>query len=117
VGGNRFTDSLRALREGGRLVVVGFSAGSIPEVRVNRLLLNNLEVIGAGWGAYTLTKPDVTRDLGSKLATLIQTGFVRPIIGARFALERTAEALDLIDRRASVGKVILDVDGIARPRV
>src|SRR5690348_209685 len=43
VGGDRFTDSLRSLREGGRLVVVGFTAGSIPEVRVNRLLLNNVD--------------------------------------------------------------------------
>ena len=51
VGGDRFTDSLRSLRENGRVVVVGFTAGSIPEVKVNRLLLNNTEVIGAGWGA------------------------------------------------------------------
>ena len=52
VGGDRFTDSLRSLREGGRVVVVGFTGGSIPEVRVNRLLLNNTEVVGAGWGAF-----------------------------------------------------------------
>ena len=52
VGGDRFTDSLRSLREGGRLVVVGFAGGGIPEVKVNRLLLNNIEVVGAGWGAY-----------------------------------------------------------------
>ena len=51
VGGDRFTDSLRSLREGGRVVVVGFTGGSIPEVRVNRLLLGNTEVVGAGWGA------------------------------------------------------------------
>ena len=56
VGGDRFTDSLRSLREGGRVVVVGFTGGSIPEVRVNRLLLNNTEVIGAGWGAYVMTQ-------------------------------------------------------------
>src|SRR3954471_9304173 len=49
VGGDRFTDSLRSLKEGGRVVVVGFTGGSIPEVKVNRLLLNNTEVIGAGW--------------------------------------------------------------------
>ena len=59
VGGDRFTDSLRSLREGGRVVVVGFTGGSIPEVRVNRLLLNNTEVVGAGWGAGVMTKPDV----------------------------------------------------------
>ena len=44
VGGDRFTDSLRSLREGGRVVVVGFTGGSIPEVKVNRLLLGNTEV-------------------------------------------------------------------------
>ena len=49
VGGERFTDSLRSLREDGRVVVVGFTGGSIPEVRVNRLLLGNTEVVGAGW--------------------------------------------------------------------
>ena len=50
VGGDRFLDSLRSLGEGGRLVVVGFTGGSIPEVKVNRLLLNNTEVVGRGLG-------------------------------------------------------------------
>jgi NADPH2:quinone reductase len=50
VGGDRFTDSIRSLREGGRVVVVGFTGGSIPEVKVNRLLLGNTEIVGAGWG-------------------------------------------------------------------
>src|ERR687895_670883 len=71
VGGDRFTDSLRSLREGGRLVVVGFTGGSIPEVRVNRLLLNNLEVIGAGWGAYVMTKPDANREIGARVNELV----------------------------------------------
>src|SRR5918999_1329 len=58
VGGDRFTDSLRSLGEGGRCVVVGFTGGSIPEVKVNRLLLNNIEVVGAGWGAYVMGRPE-----------------------------------------------------------
>ena len=109
VGGDRFTDSLRSLREGGRLVVVGFTAGSIPEVRVNRLLLNNLEVVGAGWGAYVMGKPDVNAEIGAEVARLIGAGFVRPIVGARFPLERAADALELIDSRGATGKVVLDV--------
>ncbi len=60
VGGDRFTDSLRSLREGGRVIVVGFTGGSIPEVKVNRLLLNNTEVVGAGWGAYVMRSPSST---------------------------------------------------------
>jgi NADPH2:quinone reductase len=109
VGGDRFTDSLRSLAEGGRVVVVGFTGGSIPEVKVNRLLLGNTEVIGAGWGAYVMSKPEVVREIGAAVARLIDDGFVRPIVGARFPLERAGEALELIDERGAVGKVVLDV--------
>jgi NADPH2:quinone reductase len=109
VGGDRFTDSLRSLAEGGRVVVVGFTGGSIPEVRVNRLLLNNTEVIGAGWGAYVMSKPDVTRAIGAELAKLIDAGVVKPVVGQRFGLEQAAEALGVLDRREALGKVVLDV--------
>jgi NADPH2:quinone reductase len=111
VGGDRFTDSLRSLAEGGRLVVVGFTAGSIPEVKVNRLLLNNTEVIGAGWGAYVIAKPDTNRQIGAEIATLIDSGHVRPLVGAGFPLSAAgaAEALNLIDGRGATGKVVLDV--------
>jgi NADPH2:quinone reductase len=109
VGGGRFTDSLRSLRENGRLVVVGFTGGSIPEVKVNRLLLNNIEVVGAGWGAFVMSKPDVTRQIGVELAKMIDAGVVAPVVGPHFPLERTAEALGVIDRREAVGKVVLDV--------
>jgi NADPH2:quinone reductase len=109
VGGDRFTDSLRSLREGGRIVVVGFTGGSIPEVRVNRLLLNNTEVVGAGWGAFVMSKPEVSARIAAELDRLIAAGFVRPIVGARFPLERAADALNLIDERGATGKVVLDL--------
>jgi NADPH:quinone reductase len=109
VGGDRFTDSLRSLREGGRLVVVGFTGGSIPEVRVNRLLLNNTEVVGAGWGAFVLGKPNVNREIGEAIGKLIDDGFVRPIVGARFPFEQAADALELLDGRGATGKVVLEL--------
>jgi NADPH:quinone reductase len=109
VGGDRFTDNLRSLREGGRVVVVGFTGGSIPEVRVNRLLLNNVEVVGAGWGAGVMSKPEAVREIGAKIADLIAKGFVRPLVGARFPLERASEALKLIDGREATGKVVLEL--------
>ena len=41
-----------------RTVVWSSSASpSVPEVRVNRLLLGNTEVVGAGWGAYVMGNP------------------------------------------------------------
>ena len=109
VGGDRMVDSLRCLKEEGRLVVVGFTAGSIPEVKVNRLLLNNLSVVGAGWGAYVLSKPALNAAIQDEIDRLIDSGHVRPIVGARLPLERAADALELIDGRRAVGKVVLDV--------
>jgi NADPH:quinone reductase len=111
VGGDRFTDSLRSLREGGRLVVVGFTGGSIPEVRVNRLLLKNTEVVGAGWGAYVMGKPDLNREIGAAVNGMVDAGFIRPIVGERFPLGRAAEALKTLDERRATGKVVLDVRG------
>ncbi len=111
VGGDRFTDSLRSLREDGRIVVVGFTGGSIPEVKVNRLLLKNTEVVGAGWGAYVMGKPDLTREIGAELDKLIEAGHVKPIVGARFPFEQAADALKLIDERGATGKVVLELDG------
>jgi NADPH:quinone reductase len=109
VGGDRFTDSLRSLRENGRCVVVGFTGGSIPEVKVNRLLLNNIEVVGAGWGASVMGNPELERKIGAAVGELVDKGHVRPIVGARFPLERTAEALQLIDSRGATGKVVLEI--------
>jgi NADPH2:quinone reductase len=109
VGGDRFTDSIRSLREGGRVLVVGFTEGSIPEVKVNRLLLGNTEVVGAGWGAYAMSKPDYVTEVGVAIRGLIEQGVVRPIVGASFPLEDAAAALKLIDGRGATGKVVLDV--------
>ncbi len=109
VGGDRFTDSLRSLREGGRAVVVGFTGGSIPEVRVNRLLLNNTEVVGAGWGAYVMGHPERTTQIGDALGAMIDAGHIAPVVGARFPLEQAADALRLLDGRGATGKVVLDV--------
>jgi NADPH2:quinone reductase len=108
VGGDRFTDSLRSLREDGRVVVVGFAGGDIPEVRVNRLLLNNVSVVGAGWGAYAMGKPDFLRELGAELERMIEAGHVRPVIGVRLPFDEAAEALRIIDRREALGKVVLE---------
>jgi NADPH:quinone reductase len=110
VGGDRFTDSLRSLREGGRVVVVGFTGGSIPEVRVNRLLLNNTEVIGAGWGASVLGWPERTERIGRAIEGMIEAGQVSPIVGARFPLEQASGALALLDERGATGKVVLDLE-------
>lgn len=110
VGGEQtFIDSLRALREGGRLVVVGFASGIIPRPRVNRLLLNNIEIIGASWGTWALPRPEFCRQVGDALDQMIETGIVSPIVGARFSLSEGAAALELLARRGAVGKTVLEL--------
>ena len=77
VGGDLFTDSLRCLAEQGRLLVVGFAAGQgIPEVKVNRLLLNNVDVRGVGWGAYAMTRQDFMQQQWAELLPMIESGVV-----------------------------------------
>jgi NADPH:quinone reductase len=88
---------------------VGFTAGSIPEVRVNRLLLNNIEVVGAGWGAFVMGKPGVNRETGAAVNRLVDEGAVRPIVGARFPLDKAADALELLEGRRATGKVVLEM--------
>ena len=78
VGGDVFTDSLRCLAEQGRLLVVGFAAGQgIPEVKVNRLLLNNIDVRGVGWGAYAMARPGYMQEQWHRLVPMIERGVVR----------------------------------------
>lgn len=107
VGGERFTDSLRSLREHGRLLVIGFTAGSIPEVKVNRLLLNNVSVVGVGWGAYALSRPGhVGREWEAMLPHL-RSGALRPVVGATHPLEDASVALRSLEGRSVTGKVVL----------
>ena len=111
VGGDRFTDSLRALAPGGRLLVIGFTAGSIPEVRVNRLLLTNVSVVGVGWGAWWTHPagpgPAFLQQQWRDLLPLLESGAVDPVIGEVRDLAEVADALAAVDERRALGKVLL----------
>jgi len=107
VGGDRFTDSLRSLVNGGRLLVIGFTAGEIPTVRVNRLLLNNISVVGVGWGEYIFKRPGhIQREWDALLPHLV-SGALAPVLGPSFALSEAVQALKVIDERKAIGKVTL----------
>ena len=111
VAGDRFDDSIRALAPEGRLLIIGFAGGSIPRVAVNRVLFRNIDVVGAGWGAFLEVHPEVKASTHAGLLQMVEAGFVAPLVGAEFPLERAAEALRLIADRQAVGKVVLKVKG------
>jgi NADPH2:quinone reductase len=113
VGGSRFDESVRALATEGRLVVIGFTEGSIPSVAVNRLLLRNVSVVGAAWGAFAFERPEYVREVDEDLRRMVTAGHVRPLIGKRYPLEGVRDALEDLDGRRAVGKIVLDMEETA----
>lgn len=108
VGGDVVTDSLRSLAPFGRLLVVGFAAGQgIPEVKVNRLLLNNIDVRGVGWGAYALQRPGYLAEQWAELLPMMDSGVVAPVVGATYAMADFAQALVDMDARRTLGKSVV----------
>ncbi|MEJ2886925.1 NADPH:quinone oxidoreductase family protein [Actinomycetospora aeridis] len=107
VGGDRFTDSLRSLGDDGRLAVVGFTAGDIPTVKVNRLLLNNTSVVGAGWGAYASKRPGFMRRQWDAIRDDVASGLLAPPISATYPLSQAGAAIAELAERRVTGKVVV----------
>ena len=109
VGGDRFTDSLRSLAPGGRLLVIGFTGGEIPTVKVNRLLLNNVDVVGVGWGAWAGTHPGALTEQWAELERLLASGKLPPPEPVVYPLDEAAAAIASLENRTAKGKVVLRV--------
>ncbi len=109
VGGDRFTDSLRALRVGGIAVVIGFAGGSIPTVKVNRLLLRNLTVTGISMDTMDTVRPGTLIMVRDAVQRLLDEGRIHPTVGDRVPLAGTAAALASIEQRAATGKIVIDL--------
>jgi NADPH2:quinone reductase len=109
VGGDRFTDSLRSLATEGRLLVIGFTGGEIPTVKVNRLLLNNIAVVGVGWGAFALPRPGFMAEQWADLLPLLESGALDPPLAETYELADAAAALTAMEERRAAGKLVLTV--------
>src|ERR1700758_2980902 len=109
VGGERFTDSLRSLAPGGRLLVIGFTGGEIPTVKVNRLLLNNIDVVGVGWGAWGLAHPGALQEQWAELEPLLASGRLPAPQPEVYPLEQAGAAVASLENRTAKGKVVVRV--------
>src|SRR5699024_10964591 len=107
--GDRFTDSLRCLTTFGTVLVLGFTAGDIPQVRVNRLLLNNVGVAGVGWGAAFRTDPGLITRQWEAMWDHLVAGRLDPVVHGTYPLEQAGEAIKQLETRAVRGKVLLEV--------
>jgi NADPH2:quinone reductase len=110
VGGDRFEESLRALRPGGRVLIIGFAGGTIPTIASNRLLLRNIEAIGAAWGHFIPSDLAMPRRVAAALDQLVASGAVRPLVEAVYPLGEGAAALHDMAARRTLGKSVLVVE-------
>lgn len=89
------------------VLILGFTAGAIPEVKVNRLLLRNISVVGVGLGAYRETADsEISAKCGMEFNLLIDRG-LRPIVGSVYPIEEAVSAFEQLDRRGALGKIVL----------
>lgn len=109
VGGDRFTDSIRSLAPSGRILVLGFTGGEIPTVKVNRLLLNNVDVVGVGWGAWWMTRPGYLATQWAELEPLLATGTLTAPEPSVFPMDKASEAIASLENRTAAGKVVLQL--------
>lgn len=108
VGGEVFDDALRTVAPDGRFVVIGFAAGGIPTVKLNRVLFRNISIVGAAWGEYIRTHPDVPALLHDELVEMIDAG-MRPPVNVTYPLEELSQALtDLAEGRVR-GKAVIKI--------
>jgi len=107
VGGEAFDAALRSIAWGGRIIIVGFASGKIPQVPANILLVKNVEVIGYYWGSYQQRKPELLRDSYTTLLRWFEDGRIKPHVSHRLDLAEAGPAMELLRRRKSTGKVVL----------
>ncbi len=107
VGGEVFDASLRALAWSGRLVVVGFAGGRIPEVKANYLLVKNIAVLGLQISDYRDRHRQEVRQVMEELFELYRQGRIRPLVSRVHPMQDFAQAFAAIARREAIGKLAL----------
>jgi NADPH:quinone reductase len=109
VGGDVYDRSTKCIAFEGRLVLVGFTSGRIPQAAANHVLIKNYSVVGLHWGLYTKRAPELISPASCALLELYEAGKIKPHISTRFPLSQAPRALATVAEGKSIGKVILTV--------
>ncbi|MGX5221363.1 NADPH:quinone oxidoreductase family protein [Pseudomonas segetis] len=109
VGGDLFDLAVRSIAWNGRLLVVGFASGRIPEVAVNLMLLKGAAVVGVFWGSFAQRQPQDNLANFQQLFAWHTEGKLKPLVSETFPLEKAADAINLLGQRKAVGKVVVQV--------
>jgi NADPH2:quinone reductase len=109
VGGDVYDRSTKCIAFEGRIVLVGFTSGRIPQAATNHVLIKNYSVVGLHWGLYTKRAPELIAPAARALLDLYDSGKIKPHISARIPLSEAPRALATVAEGKSTGKVILTV--------
>lgn len=109
VGGDYAEAALRSIAWGGRFLVVGFAAGTIPKIPLNLLLLKNAAAIGVFWGEMIMREPDRHRANMIEVLDWVAQGRLRPHVHSTYPLERVGEAINMLDKRLVTGKLVVEL--------
>lgn len=109
VGGSVFDASLRCIAADGRILVIGFASGTVPQIPANILLVKNVTVIGYYWGAYRKLAPALVRDSMQEALAWWAAGRLRPHVSKVMALDEAVAAIELLKTRAATGKIVLTI--------
>ena len=109
VGGDVYDRSTKCVAFEGRIVVVGFTSGRIPQAATNHVLIKNYSVVGLHWGLYTRRAPELIPPATRALLDLYGAGKIKPYISTRLSLNQAPRALAMVAEGKSTGKVILTV--------
>lgn len=107
VGGPHFDQLIRSINWEGRLLVIGFASGEIPQLPVNLALVKNISVVGVYWGAYAQKDPSIMTNSLRTLLGWYKHGTLKPHISAVYPLEKASDALTALMNRQSTGKIVL----------
>ncbi len=107
VGGDAFDACSRAMAWNGRLLVIGFASGRIPQLPVNLTLVKGYSVVGVFWGRFTREEPEANAANMRELFDWIEAGKVRPMIDTAYPLSECVEALRKVSGRGVIGKVVM----------
>jgi NADPH2:quinone reductase len=107
VGGDITDGSLKCIAWNGRLLVIGFASGRIPEVKLNRVLLKNISLVGLHWGAHTMHEPARVGETFCALFELYAKGLIEPMIYRSYPMAELPAALDALGSRQSWGKIVV----------
>ena len=109
VGGDVFDASLRAAAWRGRLVVIGFASGRIPEIKAGYILVKNIAVMGLHIGDYRDRQPEEFRRAREQLFDWYRAGKIKPHVMAAYPLQDFLAALNVVKNRQAIGKVVLTI--------